>query len=162
MIVQLRESKQLEKSLKEKIVKEKQRYSDLRRHFEELQNIQPADHPPGLLLKMSQQEEDKSLDKQEELQSSQLPVLDEETQTELTKLQLTMENVNTSLEKVEVIMKYWRRKVTVRMYGYNDSFMCLHIPCIYYKYLAVILVYGCVCSLDFKGCAVTDQGSRRR
>ena len=161
MIVQLRESKQLEKSLKEKIVKEKQRYSDLRRHFEELQNIQPADHPPGLLLKMSQQEEDKSLDKQEELQSSQLPVLDEETQTELTKLQLTMENVNISLEKVEVIMKYWSGKVTIvcmviKIYSY------VFTHSMFYKYLAVLLVYGCVCSLDFKGYTVTDQGSRRR
>jgi len=116
----------MEKSLMEKIVKEKQKYSNLREQFEKLQNIQPVDHPPELSLDASQQEEDESLDKQEELQSSQLPVLDEETQTELTKLQLTMENVNTSLEKVEVIMKYWSRKVTVRMYGYNDSFICVY------------------------------------
>ena len=108
MIVQLRESKELEKSLKEKIVKEKQRYSNLLQKYKELQNIQPVDHPPELSLDTSQQEED---DKQEELQSSQLQILDEETQTELTKLQVTMENVNTSLEKVEVIMKYWSEKV---------------------------------------------------
>ena len=107
MIVQLRKSKKLEKSLKEKIVKEKQRYSNLLQKYKELQ---PVDHPPELSLDTSQQEED---DKQEELQSSQLQILDEETetQTELTKLQLTMENVNISLEKVEVIMKYWSEKV---------------------------------------------------
>ena len=110
MIVQLRESKQLEKSLKEKIVREKQRYSGLLEQYKQLLTIQSVDQPPEVSLDTSQQEEDESLDKQEELQSSQL---DEETQTELTKLQLTMENVNTSLEKVEVIMKYWRGKVTI-------------------------------------------------
>ena len=112
MIGQLRESKELEKSLKKKIVKEKQKYCNLREQFEELQNIKPVDHSPELSLDTSQQEEDESLDKQEELQSSQLPALDEETQTQLTKLQLTMENVNSSLEKVEVITKYWSGKVT--------------------------------------------------
>ena len=113
MIVQLRESKQLEKSLKEKIVKEKQRYSGLLEQYKQLLTIQSVDQTPEVSLDTSQQEEDESLDKQEELQSSLLQVLDEETQTELTKLQLTMENVNTSLEKVEVIMKYWSEKVTV-------------------------------------------------
>ena len=111
MIVQLRESKELEKSLKQKLVKEKQTYSNLVEQYKELQNIQPVDHPPELSLGTSQQKEDESGDKQEELQSSQLQVLDEETQTEMTKLQLTMENVNASLEKVEVIKKYWSEKV---------------------------------------------------
>ena len=123
MIVQLRESKELEKSLKKKIVKEKQRYSNLLQKCKELQNIQPVNHPPESSLGTSQQEED---DKQEELQSSQLQVLDEETQTELTKLQLTMENVNTSLEKVEVIMKYWSEKVIllyIRTYLSNHGSM---------------------------------------
>ena len=106
----MRESEELEKSLKEKIVKEKQRYSDLLEQYKQLQNIQPIYLPPEVSLDTSQ-EEDESLDKQEELKSSKLQVLDEETQTELTKLQLTMENVNTSLEKVEVIMKYWNKKV---------------------------------------------------
>jgi len=112
LIVQLRESKEFEKSLKEKVVKEKRKYYNLLEKFKESQSIQPVDHPPELSLDTSQQEEDESLDKQEELQSSQLQVLDEETQIELTKLQLTMENVNTSLEKVKVIMKYWSEKVT--------------------------------------------------
>jgi len=112
LIVQLKESKEFEKSLKEKIVKEKRRYYNLLEKFEESQNIPPVDHPSELSLDTSQREEDESMDKQEELQSSQLQVLDEETLTELTKLQLTMENVNTSLEKVEVIMKYWNEKVT--------------------------------------------------
>ena len=103
----------MEKLLKEKIVKEKQRYSDLLEQHKQLQNIQPVEQPPEVSLDTSQQEEDKSLDKQEELQSSQLQVHDEETQIEMTKLQLTMENVNTSLEKVEVIMKYWSGKVTI-------------------------------------------------
>ena len=121
MIVWLRESKQLEKSLKEKIVKEKQRYSDLLEQYKQLLTIQSVDQTPGVSLDTSQQEEDESLDKQEELQSSQLQVLDEETQTELTKLQLTLENVNTSLEKVEVIMKYWSGKVTI----FNEqSYIC--------------------------------------
>ena len=97
--------------MKQKLVKEKQTYSNLVEQYKELQNIQPVDHPPELSLGTSLQKEDESGDKQEELQSSQLQVLDEETQTEMTKLQLTMENVNASLEKVEVIMKYWSEKV---------------------------------------------------
>ena len=109
----MRENKEFEKSLKEKIVKEKQRYSDLLEQYKQLQNIQPVDQPPEVSLDTSQQEEDESLYKQEELQSSPLQVLDEETQTELTKLQLIMENVNTSFEKVETIMKYWSEKVTI-------------------------------------------------
>lgn len=109
LIVQLSESKELEKLLKEKIVKEKQKYSNLLEHHKQLQNIQPVGLPPVLSLDTTQQERDKT-DEKEEVQSLQLQVLDEETQSELTKLQLVMENVNTSLEKVEVIMKYWNEK----------------------------------------------------
>jgi len=136
LIVQLRESIELEKSLKEKIVKEKQRYSDLLEQYKQLQTIQPVDRTPEVSLDTSLQEEDESLNKQEELQSSQ--VLDEETQTELTKLQLTMENVNTSLEKVEVIMKYWSEKVILLFIASN------------YLYF-----------LDHKESTITEEGSRK-
>ena len=126
MILQLRESLGLEKSLKEKIVKEKQIYSNLLDQYKQLQNIQPVDHPPELLSDTSQKEEDESL--KEEVKSSQSQVLDEETQTELTKLQSVMKNVSSTLEKVEVIMKYWSEKVillctTENLYVFSRSWI---------------------------------------
>ena len=111
LIVQLIASKELEKSLKEKIVKEKQRYSNLLEQYKDLKNIFTINHAPGLLSGTLQQEEGELLEKQDKLNSPQLQVLDEETQTELTKLQSTMENVNMALGKVEVIMRYWNEKV---------------------------------------------------
>ena len=102
--MQLEESKALEASLQEKIVKEKQKYSDLLGKYEKLQESKA--------LEASLHEKQKYSDllgKYEELLSSSS--LGSEVQTELTKLQLTMENVTISLKKVEVIKKYWGDKV---------------------------------------------------
>ena len=114
LMMQLKESKALESSLQEKIVKEKQKYSDLLGKYEELQSplsVGSEAHTESLQEKIVKEKQKYSdlLGKYEELLSSFS--LGSEVQTELTKLQLTMENVNTSLEKVEVIKKYWGDKV---------------------------------------------------
>ena len=105
-MIQLKESKAVEASLQEKIVKEKQKYSDLLGKYEELLESKPSE--ASLKIKEKQKYSD-LLGKYEELQSSLS--LNSEVQTELTKLQLTMENVTVSLEKVEVIKEYWGDKV---------------------------------------------------
>ena len=99
--------KALEASLQEKIVKEKQNYSDLLGKYEELQSS--LSHGSETLQGKEKQKYSDLLEKYEELGS---PLsLGNEVQTELTKLQLTMDNVTISLEKVEVIKKYWSDKV---------------------------------------------------
>ena len=108
-MIQSQESKPSEASLQEKILKEKQKYSDLLWKYEELQASKPS---VASLQEKVVKEKQKYSDlwgKYEEIQSSLS--LGSEVQTELIKLQLTMENVTVSLEKVEVIKKYWGDKV---------------------------------------------------
>ena len=108
-MIQSQENKALEASLQEKIVKEKQKYSDLLGKYEELQESKPS---VASLQEKVVKEKQKYSDlwgKYEEILSSLS--LGSEVQTELTKLEVTMENVTVSLEKVEVIKKYWSDKV---------------------------------------------------
>ena len=105
LIMQLNESKALEKSLMKKIVQEKQRYSDLLGKYEEIKQSEGLEKST---LKEKQKFSD-LLAKYEELQSS--VSLGSDVQMELTKLQTKMENVNISLEKVETIRNYWGDKV---------------------------------------------------
>ena len=108
-MIQLKQGKALEASLQEKIVKEKQRYSDLWGKYEELQEGKGLEASLQEKLVKEKQKYSDLLGKYEELQSSLS--LGSEVQTELTKLEVTMENVTISLEKVEVIKKYWSDKV---------------------------------------------------
>ena len=107
--MQLEESKALEASLQEKIVKEKQKYSDLLGKYEELQESKALEASLQEKIVKEKQKYSDLLGNYEELLSS--ISLGSEVQTELTKLQLTIENVTISLEKVEVIKKYWDDKV---------------------------------------------------
>ena len=108
-MIQLQESKALESSLQEKIVKEKQKYSDLLGKYEELQESKPSGASLQEKIVKEKQKYSDLLGEYEELLSSLS--LDSEVQTELTKLELTMHSVTVSLEKVEVIKKYWGDKV---------------------------------------------------
>ena len=108
-MIQLQESKQSEALLQEKIVKEKQKYSDLLGNYKELQESKPSDSLLQVKIVKKKQRYSDLLGKYKELQSSLL--LGSEVQTELAKLQLTMENVTVNLEKVEVIKKYCGDKV---------------------------------------------------
>ena len=108
-MIQLQESKVSEASLQEKILKEKQKYSDLLGKYEELQESKPSEASLQEKILKEKQKYSDLLGKYEELQSSLS--LGNEVQTELTKLEVTMENVTVSLEKVEVIKKYWSDKV---------------------------------------------------
>ena len=107
--MQLQESKASEVSLQEKIVKEKQKYSDLLGKYKELQESKPSEASLQEKILKEKQKYSDLLGKYEELQSSLS--LGNEVQTELTKFEVTMENVTVSLEKVEVIKKYWGDKV---------------------------------------------------
>ena len=107
-MIQLQESKALEASLQEKIVKEKQKYSDLLGKYEEVQVSKPSVTSLQEKIMKEKQKYFDLLGKYEELLSSLS--LDSEVQTELTQLEVTMENVRVSLEKVEVIKKYWGDK----------------------------------------------------
>ena len=107
--MQLQESKASEVSLQEKILKEKQKYSDLLGKYEELQESKPSEASLQEKILKEKQKYSDLLGKYKELQSSLS--LGNEVQTELTKLEVTMENVTVSLEKVEVIKKYWSDKV---------------------------------------------------
>ena len=109
LMVQLQESKQLEALLQEKIVKEKQKFSDLLGNYKELQESKPSDTLLQVKIVKEKQRYSDLLGKYKELQNSLL--LGSEVQTELAKLQLTMENVTVNLEKVEVIKKYLGDKV---------------------------------------------------
>ena len=107
--MQLEESKAFEASLQEKIVKEKQKYSDLLEKYKELQEGKALEASLQEKIVKEKQNYSDLLWKCEEVLSS--ISLGSEVQTELTKLQLIMENVTISLEKVEVIKKYWGDKV---------------------------------------------------
>ena len=98
----------MEALLQEKMVKEKQKYSDLLGKYEELQVSKPSGRSLQEKILKEKQKYSDLLGKYEELQSSLS--LDSEVQTELMELQLTMEKVFISLEKVEV-MKCWGSKV---------------------------------------------------
>ena len=116
---QLQESKALEASLQEKIMKQKQRYSDLLGKYEGLQVSKPSEALLQEKILKEKQKYSELLGEYEELLSSLS--LGSEVQTELIKLQLTMENVTINLEKVEVIKKYWGDKV----YNYL-IYVCWH------------------------------------
>ena len=108
-MIQSQASKPSEASLQEKIVKEKQKYSDLLGKYEELQASKPSEASLQDKIVKEKQKYSDLCGKYEELLSSLS--LGSEVETELTKLELTMENVTVSLEKVEVIKKYWSHKV---------------------------------------------------
>lgn len=103
LILKLSESTGLVMSLKKKIIREAQKYSNLIEEYRQLQSYhQPVKDHPELTL-------DTRLNKDSE---SQLHVFNEEMQSELTKLQSKIEYVNNSLEKVEVIMNHWNETVS--------------------------------------------------
>ena len=103
LIIQLRHSKVSEICLKDKILKEKQKYFNLWSRYRESQSIAESSQ---VMLDASKQEECENL---EELPKSH--VLDADTMTELTKLQLIMEDVSTRLVKIDLIKKHWNEKV---------------------------------------------------
>ena len=124
--MQLQESKASEVSLQEKIVKEKQKYSDLLGKYEELQESKSSEASLQEKILKEKQKYSDLLGKYEELQSSLS--LGNEVQTELTKFEVTMENVTVSLEKVEVIKKYWSDKVCIQLVandGVDKQIVCL-------------------------------------
>lgn len=136
------QKKQLfETFLKRKIVREKQKYSNLLAMYEKGQNTQPVDNL----------EVNESLN---ELENSQLQTFDEETKTELMKLKYRMEEVDSMLEKIEVIRKYWSEKVAIAFMFLKVS---LHVQKINYAY-HVLLVH----TLDFKRPTVTNEETRKR
>ena len=106
-----------------KLLKEKQKYFNLWSDHKELQTLHSADNVKPL-METPQQDEDATLDKVEEVKSSQL--LDEETMTELAKLHLIMEDVIFALDKVKVIKKYWSDKVCT--YPCNNMWKSLLLP----------------------------------
>ena len=108
-MIQLMKNKESEEFLKRKIVKEKQKYSNLLGIHEELKQSKGLGEK---ILKEKQKYSD-LLGKYEQLQSSL--VLGSGVQTELTRLQTTMESVNISLEKVEAIKNYWGDKVHIQL-----------------------------------------------
>ena len=108
-MIQLMKSKESEEFLKRKIVKEKQKYSNLLGIHEELKQSK------GLGEKIFKEKQKYSdlQGKYEQLQSSL--ALGSGVQTELTRLQTTMESVNIILEKVEAIKNYWGDKVHIQL-----------------------------------------------
>ena len=90
--------------LKEKIVIEKQKYSDLMGKYEELQSSISLDSEVGLLKQKIVKEKTNYSDllrKYEDLQNSL--TFGSEVQIELKNLQLTVEKVTISLEKTQLI-----------------------------------------------------------
>ena len=134
---------QLEKSkalLEEKVVKEKQKYSDLKGKYEELQSIKSCSGEVKLLKqKVAKEKQNYSdlLRKYEDLQNSQS--FGTEAQIKLTKLESTLETVAISLEKVKVIKKYWGDKVcttlllviSCRQANHYSLLVTMLIICIY-------------------------------
>ena len=106
-MIQLMKSKESEEFLKRKIVKEKQKYSNLLGIHEELKQSKGLGDK---ILKEKQKYSD-LLGRYEQLQSSL--ALGIGVQTELTRLQTAMESVNIILEKVEAIKNYWGDKVHI-------------------------------------------------
>ena len=90
--------------LEEKIVKEKQKYSDLMGKYEELQSSTSLDSEVGLLKQKIVKEKTNYSDllrKYEDLQNSLS--FGSEVQIELKNLQITMEKVTINLEKIQLL-----------------------------------------------------------
>ena len=144
--MQVKENKALEVLLREKVAKEKQKYSDLSEKYQDLQNslLLGSEIHTGSLQEEIVKERQKYSDlqgKYEELIKS--VSLDSGIQTELSKLQVTMETVTISLGKVEVIKNYWSDKVytsTHDMYEAKQLCVIFLTRVVYFKFFVQIKV----------------------